>query len=249
MRKVLVAGATGGCGRLIVHRLIQLGIPVRALTRDSSRAPALAANEVAVGTALAPEDCRRAVEGCDEVICTLGDHAVPADRPIVDGEGIINLAEAAVRAGATRFVVVSSLGVGDSWGTIPAFVRWWFRRAGLVPILEAKARSEEWLRASPLRWTILRPGLLTNFQMRAEPVVLPASGLAPGISTRQGVADVAVRCLDSAGTVNQVFTVVDGWLRSWVRGTPIRLDVPWVRWHSRGWRAGDGGRPTSAAIL
>ncbi len=242
MRKVLVAGATGRCGRLVVDRLAQLAIPTRILTRERSRAAALTASEVVVGTALAPDDCQQATDGCSAVICVLGDHVVSAGRPIVDGEGIINLGAAALRSGATRFVVVSSLGVGESWGTIPLFVRWWFRWRGLMPILEAKARSEDWLQASSLRWTVLRPGMLTNFPMRAEPLLLPASGRAPGITTRQGVADVTIRCLESEASVNQVLTVVDGWLRCCALGTPVRLDVSWTRWSGRHARAEKPGR-------
>ena len=61
--KVLVAGATGGCGRLVVRRLADLGIATRVLTRDARRAVSLGPVEVVEGNALSPEDCRRAIEG------------------------------------------------------------------------------------------------------------------------------------------------------------------------------------------
>jgi hypothetical protein len=75
---------------------------------------------------------------------------------------------------------------------------------------------------------------LTNFCMRGEPVLLPVPGRAPGLTTRQAVADVAIRCLQSANAIDRAFTVVDHLMR-WAiwRGKPIHLDVPWEEWHRR----------------
>jgi uncharacterized protein YbjT (DUF2867 family) len=214
---------------LVVRRLADLCIAVRALTRDVRRAAALGPVEVVEGNALAAEDCRRAVEGCQAVICTLGDRWVPRDGRIVDGDGVINLAQAAERAGARRFILVSSLGVGDSW--MPFWGRWLLWVLRVMPIIQEKARSEAYLRSSGLQWTILRPGFLTNFRMGGEPVLLPVTGRAPGLTTRQAVADVAVRCLQSENAIGQAFTVVDHLMR-WAiwRGKPTHLDVPWVSW-------------------
>jgi uncharacterized protein YbjT (DUF2867 family) len=227
--KILVAGATGGCGRLVVRRLSDLGCAIQVLTRDARRAASLGPVEVVEGNALSPDDCRRALEGCQAVICTLGDRWVPPDGRIVDGEGVINLAKAAERAGERRFILVSGLGIGGSW--FPFFVRWLCRALRVMPIIREKERSEEYVRSSELPWTILRPGFLTNFRMRGEPVLLPTAGRAPGLTTRQAVADVAVRCLQSENAIGQAFTVVDHLMRWAVwRGKPIPLDVPWTTW-------------------
>jgi uncharacterized protein YbjT (DUF2867 family) len=217
---------------LVVRRLADLRIATQVLTRDARRAASLGPVEVVEGNALSPEDCQRATDGCQAVICTLGDRSVPVDGRIVDGDGVINLAEAAERAGVRRFVLVSSAGAGDSW--VPFCVRWLFRLLGVMPILQEKARSEAYVRSSGLQWTILRPGFLTNFRMRGEPVLLPVTGRAPGLTTRQAVADVAVRCLQSENAIGQVFTVVDHLMR-WAiwRGKPVHLDVPWVAWPRR----------------
>ena len=169
--KVLVAGATGGVGQRVVWRLCQLGIPTRVLTRVRARAAFLEPAEIVEGNSLVAEDCVRAVSTCDAVVCTLGDRLPPKDRPIVDGDGIINLIEAAQDAGVQRFILVSSLGVDDSWRWMPFPVKALFRVLRAVPILEAKARSERHLRLSKLSWIILRPGFLINCRMRAEPLL------------------------------------------------------------------------------
>jgi uncharacterized protein YbjT (DUF2867 family) len=214
---------------LVVRRLADLRIATRVFTRDARRAASLGPVEVVEGTALSLEDCRRVTEGCQAVICTLGDRWVPADGRIVDGDGVINLARAAEGAGVERFILVSSAGGGNSWA--PFFVRWLFWLLGVMPILKEKARSEAYLRSSGLRWTILWPGFLTNFRMRGGPVLLPVTGRAPGLTTRQAVADVAVRCLHSENAIGQAFMVVDH-LMQWAiwRGKPAHLDIPWAAW-------------------
>jgi uncharacterized protein YbjT (DUF2867 family) len=214
---------------LVVRRLADLNIAARALTRDARRAASLGPVDVVEGNAFSPEDCGRTIEGCQAVISTLGDRWVPPDGRIVDGVGVINLAKAAELAGVRRFILVSGAGDGNGWA--PFFVRWLFRLLRVMPILHEKARSEAYLRSSGLQWTILWPGFLTNFRMRGEPVLLPVTGRAPGLTTRQAVADVAVRCLRSENAINQAFMVVDHSMR-WAiwRGKPIHLGVPWVAW-------------------
>jgi NADH dehydrogenase len=62
----------------------------------------------------------------------------------VDDVGNANLIGAAERAGVERFVFVSALGVGT-------------RAAERAPLIAAKRRTEDRLRASPLREVIVRP--------------------------------------------------------------------------------------------
>src|SRR3954454_18941331 len=54
-RPVLVTGATGRIGRMVVDQLVETGVPVRALTRQPATASLPAAVEV-VGGALAIAD-------------------------------------------------------------------------------------------------------------------------------------------------------------------------------------------------
>jgi hypothetical protein len=119
--------------------------------------------------------------------------------------------------------------VGDSMEWMPLPVRALFRVFNMDPLLHEKARSEEYVRSSGLAWTILRPGLLHGCPMRSDPV-LTVTGRVPGISGRQAVADVAVRCLHSDNGQACVLVIADGWARRGLRGEPFQLDVPWVRW-------------------
>ncbi len=229
--KVLVTGATGGCGRLIVRRLGQLNHSVRALTRDARRADFGPGIEVVEGNALAPEDCARAVAGCDAIITTMGERRMPADGRIVDGAGTRNLVEAAEAAGVRRFVLISSLGVAESWDWMPWVVKQFFNTLRVRPILAAKGEAEARVRAGRFQATILRPGGLSNARMRSAPLIVAPDVHVPGFTTRQAVADVAVRCLDSANVTGRTLTVVNGGLRRWMRGIePVELTAAWTAW-------------------
>ena len=112
--KILIAGATGITGKLIVNRLCQLGMSLRVFVRDANRISDSKNIEVVEGNALVNFDCERAASGCDAIICSIGERRMPKDHSIVDGDGIINLIDAAQKGGVSRLILISSLGVGDT---------------------------------------------------------------------------------------------------------------------------------------
>jgi uncharacterized protein YbjT (DUF2867 family) len=228
-QRVLVAGGTGGTGRWVVHRLGMIPLLTRVFTRDRRRAGKLGPVEVVEGSVLSQEDCTRAVDGCQAVICSVALHRTRWKGPSVDGDGVIHLARAADRAGVQRFILVSALGAGESWAPLPPPVKGLLQVLHLKPILVEKTRAEEHLRSSRLAWTILRPGFLHGGPMRSAPL-LTVKGRAPGLCGRQALADVTVRCLSTANAIGRLLTIADGWLRCCLRGESFLLDVPWRPW-------------------
>jgi len=71
-----------------------------------------------IGDAMDPESIEKAWEYCEAevVVSTLG--GSPAD-PAVDSVGNINLINSAIKHGAKRFVLVTSIGAGDSKDATP----------------------------------------------------------------------------------------------------------------------------------
>ena len=67
MNPVLVTGATGRVGRLVVKELLAAGVPVRALTRRPSAAELPAAVEVFAGDLAAPESLDAALQSVGAV--------------------------------------------------------------------------------------------------------------------------------------------------------------------------------------
>ncbi len=223
--RILVAGASRGVGLLVCQRLADLGHEARGLSRSTG--PHLPDVEWERGDLLESAACASAVAGCEVVICAAGETRVPQGRDIVDGRGIVQLIDAAQQADVQRFVLISSLGVGESWSSLPFPVQWFFKASGSMPILEAKAKSEAHLKQSGLTWTILHPGFLTHQRMRAEPYC--REGIVPGLTTRQAVADVAIRCLQSDAAEGRCLAVCNRWL-GWMAGPEWCLGVDWTTW-------------------
>jgi uncharacterized protein YbjT (DUF2867 family) len=140
---IVVAGATGTLGPLLVPLLVARGEPVRVATRD----PVAAARKlsgVAFVTAdvTRPEDARRAVAGARVVVSAITGFASPAGIQAVDVEGNRALAEAAAAAGVEQLILLS---VAHASADHP------------MPLFRAKFAAEQAVRASGVGWTIIRP--------------------------------------------------------------------------------------------
>jgi nucleoside-diphosphate-sugar epimerase len=108
----LVTGATGRVGSRFVPRLLQQSQPVRILVRDPVRAESLGrlGAEVAVGDLRDTGAIEEALKGVDAVV-HLGAafRGVPEEEAVaINNTATVELAEAALRAGVTRFVYAST---------------------------------------------------------------------------------------------------------------------------------------------
>jgi dihydroflavonol-4-reductase len=113
MSPVLVTGATGFMGRVLVARLLQAGRAVRVLERRPSDAFDGLAVERVTGDVTQPETLPAACAGAEAVFNLAGvlsyDAKDEARLQAVNVEGVANLLAAASRAGTGRVVHVSSI--------------------------------------------------------------------------------------------------------------------------------------------
>jgi len=112
----LVTGGSGFLGNRLARALVERGDRVRALVRDPARSTDLSAIgvELVQGDMTDEASLRRAVEGVDRLFHTaglVGDWLDRRQAVEVNVEGTRRLLEAAVAAGVTRAVHVSSLSV------------------------------------------------------------------------------------------------------------------------------------------
>jgi uncharacterized protein YbjT (DUF2867 family) len=191
---VVVAGATGRTGQLVVEQLVARKYRVRALVRDAAKAKAElpAGVEAVVADVRDPLSLVPAMKGARYVISTIGASGGPKADPEngpqqIDFRGVENLANAARGAGVKHFVLVSSAAVTKAADYPMAFMR---------PILAAKAQGEEALRNSTVRYTIVRPGGLVD-----EPGGKFAVQFSQGDKTAGRIprADVALVCVEALG--------------------------------------------------
>ncbi|HEX3454759.1 MAG TPA: NAD(P)H-binding protein [Gaiellaceae bacterium] len=167
--KVLVTGGTGFIGPKVVHALRSRDHPVRALVREPSRAKQLASwgCELETGDVTDPSALRAAAEGCEAIV-----HLVsiikgsPDDFDRVMVGGTQNAIEAAKAAGASRFVLMSALGVNE-------------QNRELVPYFRAKWQMEQSLAASGLDGVVFRPSFVFGDDGGVLPMFVRQVRLAP----------------------------------------------------------------------
>ncbi len=199
--RVVVTGAAGQTGRLVVHHLVQAGHDVAGVVRRPDQAEALghagASARLADLTELAPTELVELMRDVDAVVWAAGS-GYGADPSVLDGDACIAAQRAADEAGVARWVQVSSM-FADQPDHGPTF---------LQAVLAAKNRSDSALQSSGLGWTIIRPGGLTDDGPTG--LVEVGTGLRGGFVPRADVAEVAARCLDEPATARRAFDLVAG---------------------------------------
>jgi NADH dehydrogenase len=199
---ILVTGATGELGSVVVRALRGMGQSVRAFVRAGSNYFLL--NDTGCtyffGDLRDRASLRRACQGVDHLICCSGvrveNRRDNHQSVTVDGHG--NLWEAAVMAGVQRAVFVSALGVDRSYA---------------IPWFDGKRQAERSLAESGLDHVILRPTpFSSNYARwarmagRRRVLVLPGSGqasVAPIASRDLGL--YAIGALDPGAPSGSVF--------------------------------------------
>jgi dihydroflavonol-4-reductase len=115
--KIFITGATGFIGKTLVKKLSGSAHAVRCLVRPTSRVDALrqAGFELVTGSVNDPEALRAGMAGCDWVIhlanlYTMW-HPDPAQFARVNVEGTYNVMQAALQAGVSKVVYLSTAAV------------------------------------------------------------------------------------------------------------------------------------------
>lgn len=146
---ILVVGATGYLGGEICRRLVAEKHAVRALVRSTSDAAAMAQLR-ALGVALVEGDLKdpaSLAQACKEIDTVFSTATTTRTRQqgdtieSADGQGQLNLVEAARQAGVDRFIYISysgQIGADD-------------------PLTLAKRSVEQAVKNSGMHYTILRP--------------------------------------------------------------------------------------------
>ncbi|RVV97923.1 SDR family oxidoreductase [Mesobaculum littorinae] len=182
---ILVTGATGDIGGEVCRLLHDAGTPFRAMCRKQEQINAFREKgiDAVLGDFDRPDTLTGAMEGCESMLLLSGPSPDQTDREI-------RAIDAAKAAGVSRIVKISA---SDSNLRTP------------VPWAQAHAHIDHHLRASGLRWTILRPtAYMQNLLWFKDPIskgVLPQTsgkGCASWVDTRD-VARVAVTVLTEGG--------------------------------------------------
>lgn len=167
--KILILGATGGTGRLIVSQALAAGFEVTVLVRSPDKAHDLKGARIVVGDARNEQALREAVRGQDAAISTLGTPASPFKEVTLLSTATRALLSAMKAEHVSRLVAITGIGAGDSKGhggfmfdnvIFPLLLR---------HVYADKDRQEALIRASDRDWVIVRPSVLNN-KVGGQPV-------------------------------------------------------------------------------
>ncbi len=202
---VLVVGATGSIGRLVVEDALAQGHAVRALVRNAAKARQLPARtQVVVGDVTRPETLDAAVDGVDAVVLTLGaDGQGKAGAEQVSYGGVRNVL-AALGPRRARIVLMTAIGITNRHG--------WYNES--TEAHDWKRRSERLLRASGQPYTIVRPGWFDHNARDQHRIVLlqgdrrHAGNPSDGVIARRQIAQVLVASLSSDQALRTSFELI-----------------------------------------
>ena len=193
---VLVLGAAGKTGRMVVEELLRAKHLPTAFVRHPERYTAPAGVKVVTGDASNAGDVTAAVKGCDAVISALGHTSASKSTALTDAARTL---VTALPAG-TRFIGLTGNGVADAadpprplGGNLITIV------IKLLPggVYEDGFEQVAIMRASALDWTMIRaPRLSEKKGTGAYDLGYFRSGLLDSIS-HADVALAMVQCLSS----------------------------------------------------
>ncbi|HTS06592.1 MAG TPA: SDR family oxidoreductase [Candidatus Eisenbacteria bacterium] len=204
-KTVLVVGATGSIGRLVVEEAVRQGYLVRALVRTPSKTRKFSPQvEVISGDVTRPETLTAAVNGIDAIVLTLGsDGAGKVGAETVDYGGVRNVLTA-LGSRTARIVLMTSIGVTNRTGS--------YNRS--TESHDWKRRAERLVRASGLPYTIVRPGWFDYNKADEHQLVFlqgdtrQAGDSSDGVIARSQIAEVLVRSLSSDHALRKTLELV-----------------------------------------
>ena len=159
---ILVLGATGGTGRLIVSQALRRGHQVTALVRSPEKASELKGAKIIVGDVRDEQTLREVLKGQDAVVSSLGTPASPFREVTLLSTATRALVNAMNAEHVSRLVCITGIGAGDSAGhggflfdnvIFPLLLR---------NVYADKNRQEALVRHSGLDWVLVRPSVLND---------------------------------------------------------------------------------------
>ena len=206
MSRIVVVGAHGRTGKLIVSQLLAAGESVVATIRN----PKHMADMIKLGVEVVMLDLEKSTgpmfaamfKGADAVVFAAGSGTGESSE--IDSKGVRKTLGAAKKAGVKRYLAISSIGastgmkLSGEWAT-----------AEMKDYYKHKRAAGKAIMASGLDWTILEPGELTEGKGTGK-VTMSVEAVPQKSISRADLAAVAVAALGSAKTIGKALQLTAG---------------------------------------
>ena len=206
MSRIVVIGASGRTGRLIVEQLVKRGDSVVAAIRNPRHMAAmvkLGAETVILDLEKSTgPDFQAQFRGADAIVFAAG--SGEGESSALDRTGTVKTVRAAESAGVHRYVAISAIGASTgmklSGDLATEEMRDYYKQ---------KRAANKHLRQSELDWTVLEPAELTDGKLTGK-VKLSEAALEPKPIARADVAAVAVAVLGEPRTIGHIYQLAGG---------------------------------------
>lgn len=198
MENILVAGANGTTGKIIISILNQSQDfnPIALVRKEEQQAYFKDQNIETILGDLEKDISHVFTNGIDKVIFAAGSGGKNVKG--VDQEGAKKLIDAAKKSNVKKFVMLSSMGADKPK-----------EATQLQEYLRAKHNADEYLKNSDLNYSIVRPGTLTN-ESQALTIELQKKLNKQGEISREAVAQTLVQTLDDKIGNKATFEIIKG---------------------------------------
>jgi len=206
--KLAIFGATGKTGIELTKQALEQGHSVTAFVRDAAR---LAIKDeqltFVTGDVFEPNSVAQAIQGQDAIICALGAGS-DLKKTNVRTTGTINIISGMQKNNVKRLIVVTAMGVGESWEDLSLFNKFFFATL-LKSSREDHEAQEVVIKESGLDWTIIRPSGLTDSTRTGVYEVGENIPAATSKIARADVADLILKELEQNTLIGKAVTITN----------------------------------------
>ena len=210
--KILILGATGRTGKLILKEAIHQDYEVNCLVREPKKIKENHKNlKILKGSPEQISDLENAIKDCKGLISALNisrKSDFPWSKlrtpPSFLSNVIKNIISLADKNRLERIVVCSAWGVAETEKEIPAWFGWFIKNSNIGAAYKDHERQENELKKSKLDWTIVRPTGLTNFKKDKKIIESHNNEPKPKLTiSRKNVAKFMVNALKRDELIGQ----------------------------------------------
>ncbi len=173
--KILLLGATGRTGKLVLKTAKENDYQINCLVRDTEKVKNSDKVQVFGGNPNNTDDLEQAMIGCKTIISVLNisrtsdfPWASLRTSPEYLSEVMSKTIKLAEKHNINRLVVCSAWGVAETKDDLPGWFQWFIDNSNIGVAYKDHERQEELLRKSDLDWTIVRPSGLTNSKKKQK---------------------------------------------------------------------------------
>ena len=193
---VLIVGASGSIGQLVVAEAMRVGLDTTALVRDPAQSSLFPeGTRIAVGDFTRPDTLGEVSDGVNGIVFTHGTYGGAGEAEQINYGAVRNVLDALKHP--ARIALMTTIGV-----TKP------------TPGHDWKRRGERLVRASGLPYTIVRPGWFDYNKPDEHHVGMLqgdrrwASDPSDGVISRQQIAEVLISALNADTADHKTFELV-----------------------------------------